>query len=580
MITPVDIIDFKKVFDNENSEDYLKKIESIPKKLLVDIASYLASFSPESKLINDYKFLLSIWFGKENNSLANEINNKINQYKKVKSHNVGILNPRTSLKLFETVLSHNQESIEISRTELEILLFKIYLALNEQLNKNDDLIIESAKKFSHYPEHICLAIGISLPTSDISNYNLKSVFVGQVLKAKFLFEFLNEQDSAQGLLNIFFERFKVTCYNDFLQKILPIAYIIISDQKDGSITLEVKNDIDYKSSIYFLDKLTVNHIDYKENDIDYLTIRANPLYKIDESSYRVISPLFAIEKIFNGLYFLFKEINDAFDKASQINLRQLITFEFSEKYLLYKIIERTYKKRYFKLAGEQMKTPGAPDYYIRNGNKIFLFESKDILIRADIKESYDFEKYEKALREKLHFESNEKKESPKAIRQLANFSKCLLNNNFNEDKNYKPKSIVIYPIILLHNRQLDILGLNNLINIWFDLEKDKIEKDGLSTKNIKRPTIIHIDTLLIMHEQLASGKYQLDKLLDEYQYWINEKQLKTKKFKSEQEQMQFVQDQLASFNMFFDVKYGWTLPSLFKEKEISIVKNSALPDMT
>ena len=571
MITQLEIVDFKKIFDDENSEDYLKKIENIPKKLLVDIASYLASFSPESDFVKDHKVLLSKWFGKENNGLANEINDKINQYKKVKSNNVGIVNPRTSLKLFETVLAHNQETNEISNTELEILLFKIYLAVNEQLNKNDNLIIESAKKFNHYPQHICLTIGISLPTSDISNYNLKSVFIGQVLKAIFLFEFLSEQDSAQVVLNSFFYRFKVTGYKGFLQKILPIAFFVIASQKEGSITFEVKNDENYKSNVDFLDNLTVNRIDYKDDDIDYLTLRANPLYKTDDSSYRVISPLFAIEKIFNGLYFLLKEINEAFDQASQINLRQLITFDFSEKYLLYKIIDRTYGKRYFKLAGEQMKTPGAPDYYIRNGNKVFLFESKDILIRADIKESYDFEKYEKALREKLHFEPNGKKESPKAVRQLANFAKYLINNDFKEDKNYKPKSIIIYPIIILHNRQLDILGLNNLINIWFDSEKDEIERSGLLTRNIRRPTIIHIDTLLIMHEQLASGKYQLDKLLDEYQYWINENQLKKKKFKTKREQIQFVQDQLVSFNMFFDMKYGWTLPSLFEEKGINIV---------
>jgi len=573
MITTLEIIDFNKIFKDENSEDYLKKIEKIPKSLLVDIASYLVSSSPESDLVKDYKILLSKWFGKENNRFANEVNDKIIQYKKGKSNNVGILNPRTSLKLFETVLAHNHEDIEINDKDLEILIFKIYLALNEQLNKNDKLIGESVKQFSQYPEYICLIIGISLPTSDISNYNLKSVFIGQVLKAIFLFEFLSEQDSAKRLLESFYKRFKVTDYKGFLQKILPLAVFVISAQKEGAITLKVNSDENYKSNIDFLDQLTVNSIDYTDNDIDYLTLRANPLYKVDDISYRVISPLFAIEKIFNGLYFLLKEINDAFDEAYQINLRQLITFGFSEKYLLYKIIERTYKKKYFKLAGEQMKTPGAPDYYIRNGNKVFLIESKDIFIKADIKESYDFEKYEKALREKLYFESNDKKEQKKAVRQLANFAKSLLNNDFSEDKNYKSKSIKIYPIILLHNRQLDILGLNNLINIWFDLEKDEIEKAGLSTKNLRRPTIIHIDTLLIMHEQLASGKYQLDKLLDEYQYWINEEQLKKKKFKTELEQKQFMHDQLASFNMFFDIKYGWTLPSLFEEKGINIVKN-------
>lgn len=572
MITQIEIIDFEKVFEGENSEDYLKKIEDIPKRLLVEVASYFVSANPDNELVKDYKHFLSKLFGKENNKLANEINDKIVEYKKEKSKTVGILNPRTSLKLFETVLTQNQEDIEISDKDLEILIFKIYLALNTQLNKNDNLIIESTKKFSQYPDLICLAIGNSLPISDISNYNLKSVFVGQILKAIFLFEFLSTQDSSQTLLENFYARFRVTDYKGFLQKIFPIAFFVISAKHEGSMTLEVKKDENYESNIDFLDNLVVSKIDYVDNDIDYLTLRANPLYKLSDTSYRVISPLFAIEKIFNGLYFLLKEINDAFDKTSQIKLRQLITFEFSEKYLLYKIIERTYEKKYFKLSGEQMKTPGAPDYYIRNGNKVFLFESKDILIRADIKESYDFEQYEKALKEKLYFETNGKKESPKAVRQLTNFAKSLLNGNFNEDKNYKPNSIRIYPIILLHNRQLDILGLNNLINIWFEIEKDEIEKTGLSTKNLRKPTIIHIDTFLVMHEQLASGKYQLDELLDEYQNVINGNQLKKKKFKTEQEMMQAVQDQLASFNMFFDIKYGWTLPSLFEEKGIEIAE--------
>lgn len=575
MITAIEIIDFKKIFDSENSEDYLQRIEDIPKKLLVDAASYLTSFHPNSDLTRDHRSLLSKWFGIKNNRFANEINDKINLYKKDKSSHTGILNPRTSLKLFESVLANNHNLDEIEDEEFEKLLFKIYLALNEQLNKNDNLIIDSAKKFEDYPQSICLAIGISLPTSDISNFNLKSVLVGQVLKAIFLFEFLAQQDSAQLLLKSFFDRFNVNDYKGFLQKLLPIVFFVVSANKGGSITINVNEDENYKSSSEFLDKLIVNDIDYKDNEIDYLTIRANPLYKTGKSSYLVISPLFVIEKTFNGLYFLLKEINDSFEQKSRIKLRQLITFEFSEKYLFYKIIERSYPKKYFKLAGEKMKTPGAPDYYIRNGNKVFLFESKDVLIGADIKESYDFVQYEKALKAKLYYESNGKKESPKAVRQLANFAKSLLNNEFKEDSSYKPKSLKIYPIILLHNRQLDILGLNNLINIWFDKEKDLIENSGLSTKNLRRPTIIHIDTLILMHEQLNAGKYKLEKLLDDYQNWIDEIRLNKKKFKSEQEQRQFVQDQLASFNMYFDIKFGWKIPSLFEEKGINIAENPA-----
>ncbi|WP_194777638.1 hypothetical protein [Pararhodonellum marinum] len=573
MIKALEIIDFKKIFDTENSEDYLNRIENIPQSLLLDATSYLTSFHSGSDLVENHSSLLSKWFGKENFEFANEINEKIIFYNKSKSTKTGILNPRTSLKLFESVLSSNRNVDKISNEDFEKLLFKIYLALNEKLNKNDDLIIESVKNFQNYPQFISLAIATSLPTSDISNYNLKSVFIGQVIKAVFLFEFLVKQASAELLLKCFFERFNVIDFKGFLQKLLPFAFLVMSPKKEGSITINVLKDESYQSNIDFLDKLVVNDIDYKKSENDYLTLRANPLFKIEESSYRVISPLFAIEKIFNGLYFILKEINDSIDEQLQINLRQLITYEFSEKYLLYKIIERTYPKKYFKLSGDQMNTPGVPDYYIRNGNKVFLFESKDVFIRSDVKESYDFKQYEKALKSKLYFEAKGKKESPKAVRQLANFAKTLLKNEFKLDSSYKPKSLKIYPIILLHNRQLDIMGLNNLINIWFDLEKDKIEKSGLSTKKLRYPTIIHIDTLFVMHEQLKSGKYKLDTLLDDYQNLINGKTLKKKKFQNEHQQKQFIQNRLASFNMYFDIRYSWKVPSIFKEKGIDISKN-------
>lgn len=47
------------------------------------------------------------------------------------------------------------------------------------------------------------------------------------------------------------------------------------------------------------------------------------------------------------------------------------------------------QKNIFKKSGEEIKNTynidAEPDYYIRNGNKIYLFESKDILIPSEVK---------------------------------------------------------------------------------------------------------------------------------------------------------------------------------------------------
>ena len=70
MITALEIIDFKKIFDTENSEDYLSRLDNIPQKLLIDVASFLASFHPDNDFVKNHKTLLSKWFGKENNELS------------------------------------------------------------------------------------------------------------------------------------------------------------------------------------------------------------------------------------------------------------------------------------------------------------------------------------------------------------------------------------------------------------------------------------------------------------------------------------------------------------------------------
>lgn len=567
----IEIIDFSKVFDTENAEEYLRKINEIPKSLLIDTATYLLSFYHDSPLVSDHTELLLKWFGHENNELASNINDKINTYVAENSKQIGILNARTSLTLFEQVLSSEDTAPAISNSDFEILLFKIYLALNEQLNKNDNLIIDSANKTQEYPKIYSLAIGNSLPTFDITNFAIFPVFVSQVLKSIFLLEFLESRDDSKKLLSDFYSKFEVKNYREFLSKLLPISFNVISTLKGGKIDLILNEDDDFEANSQFLDKLTVNQSTYYGDDIDYLNLRANPLYKIDRLTYRIIYPLFTIEKNFNGLYFLLKEVNGTYPKKDQINLRQIVTFDFSEKYILYALIERTYRKKYFKLAGEQMKTPGTPDYYIRNGNKIFLFESKDILINATIKDSYDYEQYEAAIKDKLYY-STEKKESPKAVKQLANFSRTILNGTFSEDRNYKPKSAKIYPIILLHNRQLDILGLNNLINFWFKTEANLIENDSINIKNLRMPTIISIDTLISMHERLAKGELDLDVIIDEYQEWINEEVLRNKKFKNVEEQETAAKNMLISFNMFFEHKYNWTLPNLFREKAMTILE--------
>ncbi|MCD4773938.1 MAG: hypothetical protein K8R41_11210 [Bacteroidales bacterium] len=574
MLKRQEIIDFDKIFKNEDYNEYLNKIGSLPKTLLIKASTFLLSFNKNDSFVQNHRELLYKWFGKENNGIANEINQTINNYIKVSGHEINIINPRSSLVLFENVLSIENIPKSIKESDFELLLFKVYLALNQKLNENDILITDTAKNNKDYPELINMAISMSLPIFDITNYDINTIFISQVLRAIYLFEFLEDRKEARTLLSEFYKRFDVNGYKEYLGKILLISESIISAKNQGNINLVINEDKDFETNVAFLDKLSVNHIvNEDETPKDYLYLRKNPIIRIDRNTYQIIFPLFAIEKNFNGLYFILKEINDNLPKETKINLRQLITFEFSEKYILYQLLDNIFKNKYFKLKGEEMVSPGAPDYYIRNGNKIFIFESKDILISAKIKYCYDFSKYEKELKEKLYFYNNGKSEQAKAVKQLMKFTKQLLTDFFNEDQNYKPNSIKVYPVIILHNRQLDILGLNNLINIWFEKELEIFKLESINVSNVRKITIINIDTILIFQEQISSGIIKLDEILDEYQNWIDKSRLEKKKFKTENDYFAAIQDSLVSFNMFIFNKYSWKPPKAFKEKAYSLIES-------
>lgn len=101
-------------------------------------------------------------------------------------------------------------------------------------------------------------------------------------------------------------------------------------------------------------------------------------------------------------------INKSFaDTDLYINqFRSTIGLHFSEKILLNKIIKSSIGNKYKHLASESLKREGLPDYYIRDGKYVFLFECKDNLIKKEVIESSDIDSFIQEL--KHVFIKNEK----------------------------------------------------------------------------------------------------------------------------------------------------------------------------
>jgi hypothetical protein len=219
-----------------------------------------------------------------------------------------------------------------------------------------------------------------------------------------------------------------------------------------------------------------------------------------------------------------------------------------------------------------MKIDGAPDYYIRKSKNILLVESKDFLIAADKKMSFDFNVYEEEFGRILDYEEmpNGKIKS-KAVMQLINSIRRVLKKEFSFDTDYHYKDIFIYPVLLTHDHQYDTPGFNELIDFWFQDALLELQSEGLFIHNVKPLSVVNIDSIIYNQHGLANN-ISLHDILDIYQKnkLVDKKQ---RKFKSQEEYDSYIEDykeklmsKLIPFSKFIETYFQengfWKLPPL------------------
>jgi len=363
---------------------------------------------------------------------------------------------------------------------------------------------------------------------------------------KLHFEFLSTKIECKILLESFYKYYSVKNYKEYIQKLIGIIHRVLIKTEEAHIDIFINSTEDS----LFIDKHIANSND-KLTEIDFINIRSTPLYKFEEGNYRIIFPPFVIEMLYNSLYFRLKLVNDSLPKVDKVkNLYNLKTYEYSEQYVLSKLLKEIFGKRYIQKSGTELDQimDGAPDYYVRNGKHIQVFESKDILISKEGKQYEDFSDLKKELSIKL-FENE--KGNRKAIRQLAETVRKILLNEADYDKKIPIKNAQIFPILVVHSRIFSSPGLNRYINDWFRKELNKLNCDISRVHDV---ILIDIDTLILYKDAFKDKKVSLWKLMLDYEkYYINftPDNLKTKP-KNMEEAYRMWNESVDSFSLFLD----------------------------
>lgn len=579
------ILEYEVAFPGEEKLSIEQYLGGGSRSMILNSAVFFLGFKDSKSKYADNREFIGMFFREENSSLANQVYDRIKELEK-KNILISIINAYSSLKLFEYYFSKAEEPEMQTQAEFEVNLFKAYLVLNSEFTEKQRVAFPSVQESDEELKIPMMLFCMEYPVSDKSNYDISHIWVTQIIKSIYLFQFLETHEKTRPLLSAFLSYFNCSTWREYLKSLLPLTMAAMQREKEAHTDNIIEQGENFEKRCAFVEKLIIKDNDEMDKN-DFLTTRGKPFYKVKEGVYRIIFNLFVVEKIFKGVYFLLRDINKTLPSATRIKeIKSFYGDEFSEKTLCYNVIESIYHDKSIRFSGKalaDMKIDAAPDYYVRKGKNILLIESKDFLITAEKKMSFDFKVYEEEFGRILDYEEmQDGKIKPKAVMQLINSVRRILKKEFSADTNYYHKDVFIYPVLLTHDRQYDTIGFNELIDFWFQDALQELAEEGLFIHHIKPLSVVNIDSLIYHQVGLANGISLHEMLKTYHESKVVERQ-KTKNFKSKmeyrslEERKKAIRSKLIPFSMFIDNYFhrksiskspsllDLVVPSLFKE---------------
>ncbi len=502
-------------------------------------AKVLARLNYLARREKDYGIIdvLKDWFSAENNAHANELLHKIiNAYKEDNVHPKQLLtiNIWTNLRLLDEVLNVEidpEKQLDNDASERE--LFDLYLAINGEFGAKTNGIFESVSEVE-YPNVVDKLARVHLtnllPYHDLNHFKATELLVAATIKAYYLFRFLEQEH--QELIDLFVKAYSVDNWKDYLKGIIPIYK---PHQGDGSGLnyLQIAEAKNPERARAFLDHISL--VDEKNYAVktDFLHARSNPLFKTDEDTYLILDDVLLVNRIFNSIFFELLRLAEKNKNKHPAyrNFFSFYTYEFIEKSLAYNLLREVFgRTKYYQISGDEIvnkyKIDTEPDYYVRNGNKVFLFEVKGSIITGPIKQSFHYPAIETELKQKFlyHAEDNQNK----AVAQLAERIKILFEGKAVYDEHYNARNIRVFPIILVSELALTTPGINVVFQQWFEaeIEKEKILKDN--RHRIQPIVIMDFDTLILNSQQFQEEPGLFEQSLLDYYKAIDRKHIRPK----------------------------------------------------
>jgi hypothetical protein len=433
------------------------------------------------------------------------------------------LHPKAVLQLYCYCFELPDEPDTKSSAELEKSLFKACLALNGPYIAEQERASAAAKVLLPNRPLAGMALALSFSDFELVNMRLLNIALPQLIKSVRLFEFLESDVRFAPLLQAFLHRFDCRDWPEYFRKLGGVTKPILQAENPGRISVEIPDSQpDFEASRTFLRHFTLPE-GQPLDKADFTSLRTTPLVEETPGTFVLAYPVLVLEAMHKGLYFQFNAANRSLPKVQQhSDWRSVYCDLFSEQYLLYMLLTAILQGRGMALSGKvifegwELKGQSEPDYYFRHEHQAVLFESKDVLVHKDAKAGHDFATYLEEVRKKFHVDGKH----PKAARQLANNVGRLLRKELPFDTDFDAAELVVYPVLVVHDRLYNQPGLNVFVNDWFQEELAQ-QEPAFPKHNVRPLIIIDVDTLLAYHEDFRDGRLVLEDVLEEYVAYLS-----------------------------------------------------------
>lgn len=564
MVKIITRLSYTTVFDDKINIDKLvnqtNQVAALTLLATINKFEYKIHKSSDSEI----KFILHEWITGSDTSFKKQVVNafikhndrsKLTNPKKLDFSSASIINRATTLRMIEIFLSKkackSNKNIEFKDNAEN--LFKIYLLVSDEISERQDKVFKKwfSKNILDNEKQIRLHLYFGLTQVDITNELINKRLIAEVFKFILFEKWSRKQEEYFSMLSEYLKTIGEANWYEYFNKIFLISRVSVDNY-----ILSTKNNSEIKSILNFFSKR--NEIENSWNEL--LEIRKNPLFMVNSYEFLILDYLFLINKIFSGIYHDLIQISKSNVKN---NFHLDYSKYFAEEYLLLHAIKLCFGDSYIQFSEQKIKSQNStrnienlslPDYYIRNGNKLLLFEFKNSFLSNTKKINLNFDDIEFEIKEKFFYNKKKKK----AISQLVGFIKNTVAEKYLFfDKIPKVDKVRFYPILVVTDYTLCSIAFNKLFNEYFNLEASKLGKKTMQKTN--PITIIHIDDFLYYNSYLK----KLDTLIEQYHKYVKN----INNF-----------DSMVSFSFYLDSEKFKDVSPLKKVKVDEVLKDSLLPN--